>query len=221
MKAKRSLFVQLIFSWLWHWKSVYWPLKIFIFHSSCSECIRRFDSQILLEYHKDEFDHWSEDDLPYDSEDDDFDSLREVMNDDPDDEPEYGPDEEEKEMLLWTTIQDQMIKKIRVQKSLLSTGLSSMSKAYQNHFKHIRNLWCSCNTYSCHDVEYRICYIKMCEKNLSSGIKGWARLWIFFSKMWPPQTFFRKPINNFGGGRRSRADSGASTIICEKTFRSD
>ena len=53
-----------------------------------------------MEYHKDEFDHWSEDDLPYDSEDSDWDSLREVMNDERDEEPEFGPGEEEREMLL-------------------------------------------------------------------------------------------------------------------------
>ncbi len=67
---------------------------------SCSECDRRFNSEILLEYHKDEFDHWSEDDLPYDSEDSDWDSLREVMNEEKEEEPEFGPGEEEREMLL-------------------------------------------------------------------------------------------------------------------------
>eukprot|EP00095_Tigriopus_kingsejongensis_P011258 snap_masked-scaffold708_size108518-processed-gene-0.2 protein:Tk11258 transcript:snap_masked-scaffold708_size108518-processed-gene-0.2-mRNA-1 annotation:"PREDICTED: uncharacterized protein LOC100123324" len=50
-------------------------------HWGCGECDRRFNSLILLEYHKDELNHWSEEDFPYDSEDDDFDSLREVMND--------------------------------------------------------------------------------------------------------------------------------------------
>ena len=55
---------------------------------------------MLLEYHKDEFDHWSDGDAPYDSEDSDWDSLRDCMNDDRDEEPEYGPGEEEREMLL-------------------------------------------------------------------------------------------------------------------------
>ena len=52
-----------------------------------------------MEYHKDEFDHWSEDGLPYDSEDEDWDSLREVMDDSGD---EYDGEEtdEEREMLL-------------------------------------------------------------------------------------------------------------------------
>ncbi len=53
-----------------------------------------------LEYHKDEFDHWSEDDLPYDSEDSDWDSLREVMNDERDEEPEYGPGEEKQAVTI-------------------------------------------------------------------------------------------------------------------------
>ncbi len=66
---------------------------------SCGECDRRFNSQILLEYHKDQFGHWDSDELPYDSEDDDWDSLREVM-DDEDEYYEYEPEEEEKEMLL-------------------------------------------------------------------------------------------------------------------------
>ena len=48
----------------------------------------------------DEFEHWSEDDIPYDSDDDDFDSLRETMNDEVDDEYEYGPEDEDREMLL-------------------------------------------------------------------------------------------------------------------------
>ena len=67
----------------------------------CSACDQRFQSEILLEYHKEEYDHWSEDDLPYDdSDEDDFDSLREVMNDDIVDEAEYGPEDEDREMLL-------------------------------------------------------------------------------------------------------------------------
>lgn len=51
-----------------------------------------------MEYHKDELDHWSEDGMPYDSEDSDWDSLREVMNAD----SEYDEEEsdEEREMLL-------------------------------------------------------------------------------------------------------------------------
>ena len=30
---------------------------------SCAACERRFDTQILLEYHKDQFAHWTEEDL--------------------------------------------------------------------------------------------------------------------------------------------------------------
>ncbi|TRY68506.1 hypothetical protein TCAL_14229 [Tigriopus californicus] len=69
-------------------------------HWGCGECDRRFNSQMLLEYHKEEFNHWSEEDFPYDSEDEDFESLREVMNDVREEETEFGPDEQEKEMLL-------------------------------------------------------------------------------------------------------------------------
>ena len=29
----------------------------------CAACERRFDTQILLEYHKDQFAHWTEEDL--------------------------------------------------------------------------------------------------------------------------------------------------------------
>jgi hypothetical protein len=30
---------------------------------SCPECDRRFNSQMLLEYHKEDFGHWSDDDF--------------------------------------------------------------------------------------------------------------------------------------------------------------
>ena len=55
---------------------------------------------MLLEYHKEAEDHWSEDGFPYDSEDEDFDTLRECMNDSTEDETEFGPDEQDREMLM-------------------------------------------------------------------------------------------------------------------------
>ena len=72
----------------------------------CLECDRRFHSQIQLEYHKDATGHWTDDDFAayFDAGPaafEDLDSVRDVMDDEVDEfEAEYGPDEEEREMLL-------------------------------------------------------------------------------------------------------------------------
>ena len=62
----------------------------------CRICDDRFPSLILLEYHKEDEDHWS-----YASEDEfDPENGRETMDNFSEQETEFGPDEEEKEMLL-------------------------------------------------------------------------------------------------------------------------
>jgi hypothetical protein len=60
----------------------------------CHQCEERFPSLILLEYHKEDEDHWSEDTA------DDDDDHRETMDDSDEEETEFGPDEEEREMLV-------------------------------------------------------------------------------------------------------------------------
>ena len=54
-------------------------MSCFIFR--CGACDRRFSSSVLLDSHKAELDHWSEDEIPFDSQDEDPDSLRDCMND--------------------------------------------------------------------------------------------------------------------------------------------
>lgn len=66
-------------------------------------CEERFPSLVLLEYHKEDEDHWSylsEDDDYEDCKKRDFEAKREIMNDRNEDETEFGPDEEDKEMLV-------------------------------------------------------------------------------------------------------------------------
>ena len=76
-------------------------------------CEERFPSLILLEYHKEDEDHWS-----YVTDDDecggspaadgtrkghkrtDFEAIREIMNDRAEEETEFGPNEEDREMLV-------------------------------------------------------------------------------------------------------------------------
>ena len=72
-------------------------------------CEERFPSLILLEYHKEDEDHWS-----YVTDDDDcgspstrkghkrsdFEARREIMNDRAEEETEFGPNDEDREMLV-------------------------------------------------------------------------------------------------------------------------
>ena len=81
-------------------------------------CEERFPSLILLEYHKEDEDHWS---YVTDDDDDcggleqdgrglnglsrghkptDFEARREIMNDRVEEETEFGPNEEDREMLV-------------------------------------------------------------------------------------------------------------------------
>lgn len=93
------------------------------YHRRCRMCEERFPSLILLEYHKEDEDHWS---YVTDDEDcgnnsgsfqqqqqhcdskghkrrPDFEARREIMNDicgGAEEETEFGPNEEDREMLL-------------------------------------------------------------------------------------------------------------------------
>ena len=75
--------------------------KKFFFSSKnyrCRICEDRFSSLILLEYHKEDQDHWSyirEDDRHYDLE-----KMRETMDDFSEEETEFGPNDEDREMLV-------------------------------------------------------------------------------------------------------------------------
>ena len=82
----------------------------------CRVCEERFPSLILLEYHKEDEDHWSyaSDELEADGSassplprfrrrrrrQEDFEAKREIMNDRTIEETEFGPSEEDREMLV-------------------------------------------------------------------------------------------------------------------------
>jgi len=55
-------------------------LILFLFFS-CNTCEERFNSHAFLDQHKSELNHWSDDEIPFDSQDEDPDSLRDCMND--------------------------------------------------------------------------------------------------------------------------------------------
>ena len=74
-------------------------MRLICFYFRCRICDDRFPSLILLEYHKEDEDHWSyvtEDGLDcYDPEE-----LRETMDDFSEQETEFGPNDEDREMLV-------------------------------------------------------------------------------------------------------------------------
>lgn len=73
-------------------------------HWGCNICEKLYNSLMELEYHKEEYQHWSDDEYDEDYDDDDFDDENDD-NGNPfhsilEEETEFGPDEEDLEMLL-------------------------------------------------------------------------------------------------------------------------